>query len=304
MYVKRPFGDKMNASFDFIKENWKPILKYITYLLLPFSLVQALSLNSFMGEYMGLTLGIQQTGNDLNSILPMLPSLGLMYFFVILCYWIGSVLLLSLVYTLMKTYSTREGRLEGIMLGEFKPLLTHNLLQSLKATLFIGLLVLILILLIVLLAVLTPFTLLLTLPLFVAITVPLTLFVPIYLFEKVSLFEALRKAIRLGFATWGGVLLMGLVMGVIASILQGVMGTPWSVAFMVKNIFSMSDTGAAATVSVGYSFVLYLFAVLQCFGLYLGSVFSAVGIAYQYGHASEVVDSVSVESDINNFDKL
>ena len=23
MYVKRPFGEKLNASFDFIKENWK-----------------------------------------------------------------------------------------------------------------------------------------------------------------------------------------------------------------------------------------------------------------------------------------
>jgi len=27
-------------------------------------------------------------------------------------------------------------------------------------------------------------------------------------------------------------------------------------------------------------------------------------VAYQYGHASEVVDSVTVESDIDNFDKL
>ena len=35
MYVKRSFGDKMNASFDFIKENWKPLFKFATYLILP-----------------------------------------------------------------------------------------------------------------------------------------------------------------------------------------------------------------------------------------------------------------------------
>ncbi len=35
MYVKRPFGEKLNASFDFLKENWKLLLKFITYLLLP-----------------------------------------------------------------------------------------------------------------------------------------------------------------------------------------------------------------------------------------------------------------------------
>ena len=26
MYVKRPFGEKLNASFDFLKENWKLLL--------------------------------------------------------------------------------------------------------------------------------------------------------------------------------------------------------------------------------------------------------------------------------------
>ena len=47
MYVKRPFGEKLNASFDFLKENWKLLLKFITYLLLPLCLIQALSLISY-----------------------------------------------------------------------------------------------------------------------------------------------------------------------------------------------------------------------------------------------------------------
>ena len=28
MYVKRNFGEKLSASFDFIKENWKLMLKF------------------------------------------------------------------------------------------------------------------------------------------------------------------------------------------------------------------------------------------------------------------------------------
>ncbi len=39
MYVKRPFGEKLNASFDFIKENWKQLFKYSTYLILPICLI-------------------------------------------------------------------------------------------------------------------------------------------------------------------------------------------------------------------------------------------------------------------------
>ena len=44
--------------------------------------------------------------------------------------------------------------------------------------------------------------------------------------------------------------------------------------------------------------------IVQAFGAYLSMIFTFVGMAYQYGHASEVVDSVTVESDIDNFDKL
>ena len=49
MYVQRTFGDKLNATFDFIKDNWKVLLKYVTYLLLPVSLIQALSMNGLWG---------------------------------------------------------------------------------------------------------------------------------------------------------------------------------------------------------------------------------------------------------------
>lgn len=304
IYVKRPFGEKMNASFDFIKENWKPMIKFVTYLLLPLSLVQALSLNGFMGSYMGITSEITKGNTNADSILSVLPTLGMNYGAMMLCYWVGSVVLTSLVYALMKTYSKREGRLEGITLKELKPQLLHNAVAMIKMSLFLFLLVLVALGVVVGLFVLTPFTLILTIPLFVACVVPLSLFAPVYLFEEISLVEALTKTFRLGFATWGGVFLISLVMSIIASILQGVVGTPWSVAFMVKNIFSLSEGGDAAGASMGYSFVLYLFAILQCFGMYLSAIFTILGITYQYGHASEVVDSVSVEDDIEHFDKL
>ena len=58
------------------------------------------------------------------------------------------------------------------------------------------------------------------------------------------------------------------------------------------------------TVSVGYSFILYLLGVIQVFGGYVASIFTLVGSAYQYGHASEKMDGVRIESDIENFDKF
>lgn len=302
LYVKRSFSEKMNASFDFIKENWKVLFKYITFLLLPLSLLQAISINSFMGAYMEIVpLAGKQSQAD---ILAILPALTAKYAFLIFFIWIGMIILTSLIYALMKSYNEREGRLVGITLKELRPLLIGNIGRTIKLTLFIGLLLSIFSVIIVTIAVLLPLTLAITIPLYLVMMVPIALFAPVYLFEKISLMGAFKKTFRLGFATWGGIFAILFIMSLIISILQGVVGTPWMVAFTVKYIFSLSETGQVADVSIGYDLVLYLFAILQCFGLYLASSLQLIGLAYQYGHASEVVDSISVESDIDNFEKL
>ena len=137
------------------------------------------------------------------------------------------------------------------------------------------------------------------------VSVPLAIWAPVYLFEDIYIIDALKKAYRLGFATWGGIVLISIVMGFIAAILQGVTMIPWHIGTIVKYIFAMTDAGGGATVSGRpVAFVLYLLAVVQAFGVYMSMIFSLLGLAYQYGHASEKIDYVMVESDIDNFDKL
>ena len=302
MYVKRSFGDKMNASFDFIKENWKPLFKFATYLILPLCLIQALSLNGLMNGSMGITMGVK--AGAANPLADFGTMFWVNYGLTIICYLIGSVILTSLIYALIKTYNEREERLEGVTLSSLKSLLFKNVGRLLKLTLFGILIMIILCVVMGLLAALTPFTLILTLPMLVACVIPLSLFSPIYLFENIGIWEAFKKTYRLGFATWGGVFLIALIMGLIGGILQGITMLPWYVATIVKYFFAMSDSGSAVTISPVYNFFLYLMGILQAFGMYLSTIFTIIGLAYQYGHASEVVDSVSVEEDIDNFDNL
>lgn len=304
LYAKRTFGEKLNVSFDFIKENWKLLLKAATYLILPLCLIQALTLNSFMGSMLNSATAVQSGMSQLESY----ASMGAMYFVNYIGYivlsMIGSILLSSLVYAMMQKYNESEERLQGVTLKTLKPLLLHNMGRLFKLTLVGVLFGIIVIAIVGALTVLSPFTLILTFPLLIACAVPLCLLAPVYLFEKVSVMGAFKKTYRLGFATWGGILAISLIMGLIASVLQGVTMVPWYVATLVKYFFAMSDTGSETTVSVGYSFVLYLLGIIQTYGTYLSMIFSLIGLAYQYGHASEVVDSVTVEEDIDNFDKL
>ena len=304
MYVKRPFGEKLNASFDFLKENWKLLLKFTTYLLLPLCLIQALSLNGLMSGALSISAIASSTAMAASS--SSLIAFGSYYGLYMFLYLIGIILLTSLVYGLIRTYNEREERLQGVTLGMLKPRLFRNIKRLLLMTGACILLVLFVGIFVGLLVALTPFTLFLTIPFIIAFSVPLALLAPIYLFEDITLMEAFKKTFRLGFATWGGVFLVSLLMGIIANVLQGVTMMPWYIATVVKYFFAMSDVGGSGevTVSAGYSFFLYLMAIIQTFGAYLAMIFTFVGMAYQYGHASEVVDSITVDTDIDNFDKL
>ena len=195
LYVQRSFGEKLTATFDFIKENWKPLMKFTTYLMLPLCLLQGLSLNGLMSGTMALG---DMTGGSFDSSVVGASIMALVTYYSLyaVLYLLGTVMLTSLVYALVRTYNEREERLQGVTM------------------------------------------------------------------------------------------------------------IPWYIGTIVKYIFAMTDAGGGATVSAAYSFVLYLLAVVQAFGVYMSMIFSLLGLAYQYGHASEKIDYVMVESDIDNFDKL
>ena len=295
--------ERLNASFDFIKENWKQLFKYSTYLILPICLIQAANFSGLMGSMTDITAMQASGGISDNPLAALGPSFALNYAGVIFFSCLGALLMTSLIYAMVRLYNEREERLNGVVFGDIKSLLLRNIKRLFLMGIACSFLFIFAVIFIVLLAVLTPFTLILTIPLLFAFMVPLALMAPIYLFEDISLGEAFAKTFRLGFATWGGVFLILIVMGIIASVLQGIVSIPWYVIYIVKMIFTMSDGGATSS-SVGLNFAQYLFSILMLYGSYLSAIFGIVGLVYQYGHASEVVDSITVESDIDNFDKL
>lgn len=299
-YMQRPFGEKMNASFDFIKENWKVLLKYITYLILPVCLVQALSMNSFMGHYMG---AIMSGAGDIDF-----DNFGIGFFasygFTVLLSMIGSLLITSLIYALVKLYNDREERLNGVTFTDLKPLLFKNMGRLFILGLAIFIVYMLAVIVIALLAVGSLFTLILTIPAFFAAAIALIIWIPIYLFEDITLGASFSKAFRMGFATWGGIIAVMFVMGIIASILQGVLMMPWYMAVVVKSLFAYSTEGTLAESSVLYNILVYILGIIQVYGMYLSMIFAILGLSYHYAHASEKLDSITVESEIDNFENL
>lgn len=299
--MKRSFGEKLTATFSFVNENWKVLLKYCTYLILPLCLIQGLSMNSFMKSYMGV---VAAAGNGISSYDDLAYALGASYGSLVFLYAIGGVVLTALVYGLVKLYNERDERLAGLTFADLKPVLFKNAKRLFVAWLFMtGIGFLVLIVVGVLIAI-TPWTLLLTIPFLIACILPLSLLPAIYLFENIGIWKAFRKSLRVGFATWGGIFGVTFVTGFIANVVQGVLSIPYMVVLVVGVALTTSGMQAEITTSVGFGFMSYLFAVLMNFGIYLSMIFTLLGLIYQYGHACEIMDSVSVEEDISRFDQL
>ena len=81
LYRIRTFGEKISDTFDFVRENFRPLLKYLTYLMLPLSLVQAFAQTNFMGGYMDfiekMGKNVQQS-SDVSQMLSWVGSMTLM----------------------------------------------------------------------------------------------------------------------------------------------------------------------------------------------------------------------------------
>ena len=73
---------------------------------------------------------------------------------------------------------------------------------------------------------------------------------------------------------------------------------------MVKEVLTAQGTETGFVSSFGYTAIQY---VLGAVSSYCGNILMSliyVGLAYQYGHACEKIDGVTVDQDIENFEAL
>lgn len=302
IYKVRNFSEKFDDSFAFVRENWKVLLKYLTYLILPVCLVQAIALNDYMETAFNMSDISSGKSSELANVL---ASLGWSYGGLILSSMLGGMLLVSVVYGLMSIYNSSDNRLDGLTSVMFKPVLLKNVKRSGLAMLLYIVLSILVILVTVLLAVLvSPWILLPIVIGIVAVAIPLMLFIPVYLMEDISLLPAFKKTLRLGFATWWSTFALIMVLGFIVSFIQGVFAIPYYILVVVKTVLGLQGSGSAFFDSTGYSFMVYLFAVLQSYATFILMSLVAVGLALQYGHASEKKDHVTMEDNINRFEEL
>lgn len=305
LYASRSIGETLSATFDFVTQNFVPLIKFLAAFLLPVSALMGLSYQSMFSSFAHIDYLKDETELILSVVMSYLPVL-------LLCL-IGALLTVAVTYTLMQKYQQRDNLLKGLTLSEIKPLLKHNLWRVLKMLLLLTLIGMVAFVVLVLVAMMImsigskfeAFLFLLYMAM-LAIALPLGLVLPLCVFEpELGLFSCVKKALRLGFKTWGTLFVVMLVITMLVQIVSFILMIPFlftTVASMFFEIDSTQYASLAYTSSAWFSVLTFASSLLFCFGLLLMSALSFVAFAFCYGRAADKVEGVSVKNAVQNFD--
>lgn len=294
----RDFSRKMNVTFEFIRQNFKPLGKAIVYIAGPPVLTASLLIGFFFSEFITLSESIQSSGNA--------EQLG--DYFLSVSFWLQIALMFVLVFisyvisiATINNYIIlyHEKKTNKIEVSEVWSRVQNTFWTYLGTTLlfFLALLLAYIVLLIPIfvLAGISPFLIFFGFVFFVGgliflfISSSLTYFVQLY--ERKNFFDALTRSYKLvnngkWWSTFGLLFILQLIMGISSYIFM----IPY---YIVMFSYSLHSISGESPMQIPDS--LYIIAFV-CFTLYymaqmLLSALPNVGIAFQYFNLVELKEA-------------
>lgn len=303
----RDFSQKMNATFEFIKQNFKSLGKAILFIAGPSVLVGCLLLGSFMGEFMSLTQNAQSMAANPDAFGDYFLSVSfwvqmvLMFVFIFISF-IASVATINcyvVLYDEKKTNKIEVSEVWDRVRGTFWTYLGSTIMF------FILLLAAYIILLIpaFVLGAISGFLVFFGILIFICglvyllFSVSLTYFIQSY--EKKGFFEAMIRSFRLvnngkWWSTFGLIFLLQLIMGISSYIFI----IPYYVIIFTSSLHS-AQSGSPLEFSDSMKIWTTVFFTLYYMAQMLLYALPNVGIAFQYFNLVELKEARGLMSQID-----
>ncbi len=291
LYHTRTFSEKFSLVFEWMRSEWKMVLKFVTLFLLPVSLVQGFGFSSLInfsltdafGRYSPTTMSAAN-----------LAGMGLYN----LCAIIGALLVYALTLFFVRRNMMEGQSNAGLTAGDA----FHGAMHFVPKLILIGILMTVILVIaisvMILLVVLTPFTLYVTLPVFTSFVTALLPCLPNYMLTDESLFTSIGHGLRLGYKCWWGFFSTTLVMGLLACVISGFASIPLYIVIGAKAAFG-SNLGAGSTGLI--DFLAYLGGVLSTYASFVLSILTVAILCVQYGHAADKCDGITAQKEVDEF---
>lgn len=304
-YKKRPFGDKLNATFVFIRENAIPFFKAQLLIAGPILLLMTIVINQFSFDF--INLGFNPEELNASDAFRLLKLYGLL----IISGIITSAIMPAVTFSYMKAYQEKSPQLitnsditSGLGSRIFN-LLGFNLLSAiiLAAVAFIlsfavGFSAAASAFLVVI------FGMLLLIAV-IYIAVSFSLGSSIIVFENNNPIDAIGRSFRLISGKWWSTFGLIVVMGILSLIINQLFGLPRAIFFGVKAFTSFEEGGdfsSLVQMTTGEQALNILFSVFETFGSIVTNSLVFIAIAFQYFNLVERKESRGLLSQIEGMD--
>lgn len=298
----RDFSNKVNTTFEFIKQNYKALFKSILFIAGPPMLMAGLLLGTVMGDISGFQRNVMTgEGVDIFNV-NFFIQLGLAFVFI----FITAVTTTSAIHNFMVVYEERKGEsIEVFHVWEkVKATMGSYFATAFLLAILILFLYMVMIIPMVVLAAVNPLLIFLGVLVvifgFFYIFVNLALVFPVRAFERIGFFGAVGRSFRLIQGKWWSTFGLGMVLTLIASVVSYVFAIPYYVVYFSTTLHSLDPS--AGSEPTGLTEILLT--VFFCFS-YLGQTIlytlPLIGIALQYFNLVEMKEARGLMSQIQTF---
>ncbi len=298
----RDFGKKLNATIEFIKENFKPLFKAMLFISGPpivlGSILMTQVIEGFMGFASLATTGIDPGIDEFAGMI--LPILGGTIFLLI-----GGTAIVAVIYDYMILYE-KQGK--DITVNDVWQLTKRSFWQVLGRMFLLALIavvayVALALVVVVFTAISGPLAFLVgsaTVVAFIYFLIPLYFIFIITAYEKVDFGTGIKRCFKLikdkWWSSFGLIIVAGLIQGVISSIFL----VPWYIIFVIKTLHTtdpntFSEPSVIMDILGTISFLAY--SILR----YLLVCIPLIAVAFQYFNLVELKESKGLMAKIDSF---
>lgn len=262
----RSFAGKLSASLKFVNDNFRVLFKLGSYILLPFSVIlAALFAAQFYYSY-----ALSSAGYIALIIAVVLLSI------------IGGSVFYAFLFTCLQEYK-KEGYIGNLTFSKIRSALIVNSRKMLLVSVATCLCVCILIGLTVALAVLSMYTLILMIPLFFFLLIPLVYIGYLYILEDITFVASIKEAFKIGVPTWSSTFGILFISGALVGIVQFVASIPWILCIVAESFAQAAILNGEVVTLPGYfTAMIFSFAVIAMFLSAFAEVLVIISMAFQY----------------------
>jgi hypothetical protein len=297
----RDFSRKMNATFEFIKQNFKPLGKCILFIAAPPVLLSTLLFGSFMGDMFGQSLRPEQAVQMQNFFLS--PSFWIQWGLMLVFLTVSAVMNLATINNYIIIYGEKKNN--NIEVSEVWERVRSTFWMYLGTMLSFFLLATVLCIVLIvpvsLLAAVSPVLIVFGgfaaffFAFYLIFASSLTFFIRSY--EQKGFFESMFRSFKLvrdkWWSTFGLIFVLYFIMGIVSYVFI----IPW---YIVTAVSAFHDTSAATFADPSSTWQLMTIVFFTLY--YLAQMFLAslpnVGIAFQYFNLVELKEAKGLMNQI------